>query len=123
MRPHRKRTESGQNPGRTQWVITTAEVRAELIEIDENLCRAELTSAQRASAIKRRREIWAAMHPKGGRISPTPGGEQVIGFAADTAASTGESKRRINEHLARADALGDDLEDVFGTSVDIRALR
>ena len=31
---------------------------------------------------------------------------------------TGESKRRINEHLSCANALGDDLEAVTGTSLD-----
>lgn len=91
---------------------------AELIEIDENLCRAELTAAQRAAAIKRRKEVWGQLHPEGGRISPTPGGDQMVGFASDTATISGESKRRINEHVARAEALGDDLEDVVGTSLD-----
>lgn len=91
---------------------------AELLEIDENLCRSELTASQRASAIKRRKAIWEALHPEGGRISPTPGGDQKIGFATDTASVSGESKRRINEHLARAEALGDDLQKVEGTSLD-----
>ena len=78
----------------------------------------EHPASQRAQAIKRRKAIWEALHPEGGRISPTPGGEQKIGFAADTGAVTGESKRRINEHLARAEALGDDLPRVTGTSLD-----
>ncbi|MBS0467486.1 MAG: hypothetical protein JSS31_09510 [Proteobacteria bacterium] len=77
-----------------------------------------MTAAQRAQAIKRRKAIWEALHPEGGRISPTPGGDQKIWFAADTGAVTGESKRRINEHLARAEALGDDLQKVEGTSLD-----
>ena len=40
------------------------------------------------------------------------------GFAASTAAASGESKRAINQHLARAEALGDDLERIAGTSLD-----
>lgn len=94
------------------------ELQAELMEIDENLIRAELSPAQRAAAIKRRKVIWEALHPEGGRITPTLGGAQSVGFAADTAAVSGESKRRINEHLSRADALGDDLQKVEGTSLD-----
>ncbi|MEZ5607464.1 MAG: hypothetical protein R3E52_10120 [Burkholderiaceae bacterium] len=41
---------------------------------------------------------------------------QEKGFAASTAAVSGESKRAINQHLSRADALGDDLERIVGTS-------
>ncbi len=92
---------------------------AELIEIDENLCRSELTAAQRSSAIRRRKEIWGALHPEeSGRIPPTLGGRGNTSFASETAEVSGESKRRINEHLARADALGDDLDEVVGTSLD-----
>lgn len=48
-----------------------------------------------------------ALHPadKGGKTIPTLGGEQQVGFASDTAAVSGESKRAINQHLARADVL------------------
>lgn len=93
---------------------------AELIEIDENLCRAELTPAQRSVAIKRRKEIWEALHPgdKGGKTVATLGGPQRIGFAADTAKVSGMSKPSINQHLARAESLGDDLEEIAGTSLD-----
>ena len=40
-----------------------------------------------------------------------------VSFAADTQEKTGESKRRTNEHLARASALGPDLHAVIGTSL------
>jgi len=93
-------------------------LQAELIEIDENLCRAELTASQRAQAIKRRKQIWEALHPETGRNPPTLGGRGNTSFAAETEAVSGESKRRINEHLARAEAIGDDLERVTGTSLD-----
>ncbi len=39
------------------------------------------------------------------------------GFAASTAAA-GMTKQAINQHLARADALGDDLERITDTSLD-----
>ena len=38
-------------------------LEAELIEIDENLCRSELTTPQRSKCMKRRAQIWDAMHP------------------------------------------------------------
>lgn len=108
-------------------VIDTADhLSAELVEIDENLCRAELTAAQRAQAIKRRREIWEALHPSKNQVEkvfppeigykkPPP---QEQGFAASTAAAAGLTKQAINQHLARAEALGDDLPRVAGTSLD-----
>ena len=48
----------------------------------------------------------------------TLGGEQEIGFASDTERVTGESKRRLQEHVARAVAFGPDLHAVIGTSLD-----
>ncbi|HNT63765.1 MAG TPA: hypothetical protein PKH90_13035 [Candidatus Desulfobacillus denitrificans] len=68
--------------------------------INENLCRAELTPVQRAAAIRRRKQIWEALHPEGvsaqfapkpqgGETVPTLGGEQEVGFAADTCAAAG----------------------------------
>lgn len=95
----------------------TTALAAELMEIDENLCRAELSAAQRAKAIKRRKEIWEAMRPNSGNTVPTIAGRPKE-FAGDTAAAAGMTKRSINEHLARAEALGDDLDAVAGTSLD-----
>ena len=110
-------------------IVDTAEhLQAELMEIDENLCRAELTASQRAQAIKRRKQIWEALHPGGklevGQLGPpqvgTHGGArpQRQQFASETAAISGESKRDVNRHIARAEAIGDDLERVTGTSLD-----
>lgn len=102
-------------------------LQAELIEIDENLCRSELTAAQRSKAVKRRREIWEALHPVSkiavGQVVPPQSPSSMArpqekAFAAETAAITGESKRDVNRHLARAEALGDDLDKVTGTSLD-----
>lgn len=39
-------------------------------------------------------------------------------FASETAAITGESKSQVNRHVARADALGDDLDRLVGISLD-----
>lgn len=106
-------------------IVDTAEhLQAELMEIDENLCRAELTASQRASAIKRRRQIWEALHPNSGNSFSTIPPDEPRGrgrppeFASETAAAAGMTKQAINQHLARADALGDDLERIAGTSLD-----
>lgn len=114
---------------------------AELMEIDENLCRAELTNAQRTVATKRRKQIWEALHPKvksaagaadfdaddlevAQREPPQVSGHggarpQTKSFASATAEATGQSKATTNRALARADALGDEtLNAVVGTSLD-----
>lgn len=109
-------------------IVTEAgeNLQAELIEIDENLCRSELSPAQRTAAIKRRKQIWEALHPgeiQVGQVVPPETGygkppPQVQGFAAETAAASGQSKRDINRDLARAEALGEDLDRIVGTSLD-----
>lgn len=112
-------------------IDATGHLEAELVEIDENLCRSELTASQRSHYTKRRRDIWQALYPVqraeslGGQTSPTQKAtehkdrpQNQPQFAAATAAITGEAKRTINQHLARADAIGDDLPRVHGTSLD-----
>lgn len=78
-------------------------------------------------AIKRRKAIWEALHPgeTGGKTLSTclsdgraAGPQHEQGFAASTAAAAGMTKQAINQHLARAEALGDDLPRVTGTSLD-----
>jgi len=39
-------------------------------------------------------------------------------FAAETAAITSKSKSQVNRHLSRAEALGDDIDRLVGTSLD-----
>ena len=104
-------------------------LQTELIEIDENLCRAELTAAQRTAFSKRRKQIWEALHPaeklEVAHVAPpqvsTHGGArpQTKSFAASTAEVTGQSKATTNRAIARAEALGDDtIAQVTNTSLD-----
>lgn len=140
-----------------------AHLQTELIEIDENLCRAELSASQRRAFTKRREQIWEALHPpkvnqrfesvfdalgieppdedavpapkktsvamesainlkQVGQVVPPVakhGHAQDKGFAAATAAATGQTKRTTNRALASANALGiDTLNKLTHTSLD-----
>jgi len=112
-------------------IITDDDLQAQLMEIDENLCRAELTPAQEAAAVARRKEIYLALHPetaagrsqaaamnaKLGRgdvtdkMSPT--------FTKATAAVSGKTQRSIERAAARGEAIeAKNLKKLVGTSLD-----
>ena len=122
-------------------VANTGHLDAELIEIDENLFRSELSPSQRSHYTARRKQIWETLHPveiQVGQIDPPEfsiGREQVRQlvvpvdvakhgraqekeFAASTAEITGENVRSIQRHIARAEAIGDGLLRTHGTSLD-----
>lgn len=90
-------------------------LRAELWEIDENLIRAELTPAQQAEHLSRRKEVWEALSMQ---FAPKPTGGRPEGFASDTAKKSGINKSTVTRSIARADALGDDIRAVANTSLD-----
>ena len=87
---------------------------AELWEIDENLCRAELTPADRALFVFRRKEIYLMRHPETGH-----GGERAsrqVGdlkpddtkrFTAATAEATGQSERAIQRDAERGEKISE----------------
>ena len=93
--------------------FTDDDIAAELWEIDENLCRADLSPAEEAAHLQRRRELWNS-----GTSCPetrAPGRPQE--FAAETATATGQSKRDINRKLRRAENVVV-LGEIRGTCLD-----
>ena len=80
------------------------EANAELVEIDENLKRRNLTAPEKTKAIARRKVIWKERR-ESDRGSVTLTGRGNTGFATETAEASGDSKNTINEYLARADKL------------------
>lgn len=101
------------------------DLRAELIMIDENLCRAELSPAQSAYQTARRKEIYEALHPEAraqvrqAHIKHGSADDNLSpAFTDATAEATGRDKRTIQRDAARGEALGEALKDIAGTPLD-----
>jgi ParB-like chromosome segregation protein Spo0J len=105
-------------------------LRAELMEIDENLQRAELSPAEEALHIKRRKEIWDEVQAE--KVNET-GRQNLAGslsdgrrkgpqhekkFATELAEVTGDASSGLRQKIARARELGTDLHKIAGTSLD-----
>ncbi|ASY56469.1 MT-A70 family methyltransferase [Sinorhizobium sp. CCBAU 05631] len=87
---------------------------AELWEIDENLCRAELTPADRALFVFRRKEIYLMKHPEtghgGDRASRQVGdlkADEPKRFTTATAEATGQSERAIQRDAERGEKISE----------------
>jgi DNA modification methylase len=112
----------------------------ELMEIDENLIRAELTVLQRMVLLKRRKEIYEKLHPetRKGYISlqnlmqfrkPERSESDLSvkhsvehkGFVAEVSERTGWSKTLIKEDIQIATRLADEVKDmIWGTELEDR---
>ena len=112
-------------------VVSNDDLQVELTEIDENLCRAELTPAQQAACITRRKEIYLALHPETGiGKSQAAGMNAKLGrggvsdnlsatFAEVTAAVSGKHRRTIERAAARGRAIRlENIDKIVGTSLD-----
>lgn len=106
------------------FVRTDDDLHAELAEIDENYVRNELSPAERAIAIDRRKAIYEALHPEtkagvaGGKARQGSASDK-LSFAESTAEATGKNKRTVERDAHRGGQVGaDQLRDVVGTSLD-----
>lgn len=97
-----------------------ADAQTELAEIDENLCRAELTDAERAAATARRKVIYEGMHPETGHGKAGPNKDaKLASFVNDTASKTGQSKRAVARDAARGEKVAPEvLNEIRGTDLD-----
>jgi N6-adenosine-specific RNA methylase IME4 len=107
--------------------IVTGDSGAELAEIDENLIRADLSPAERALHVARRKELYELQHPetkqgaapakrcgKGGKLKSQ---NENFTFVADTAAKTGKGRSTVARDATRGSKVTV-LADVVGTSLD-----
>ena len=98
---------------------------ARLIEIDENLVRADLTPAERAEHVGRRKELYERLHPKtkqGGAPGKAGGGKKaqdpkMRSFVDHTAAITGKGRATVARDATRAKTIVV-LGDIVDTSLD-----
>lgn len=103
-------------------VVDATNDEARLAEIDENLCRGELTPAQRALHIAERKRIYEVLHPStkhgGDRASRQIGDlKRDDRFTADAAEKTGIAERVIQRDATRGERIAE-LDKVVGTSLD-----
>lgn len=118
-------------------VLDVDDLHAELMLIDENLCRNDLSAAERAAAQSRRKAIYIQLHPEtahgaAGRGRPKdrvadsatlsedhPEAEAAKRYTQDAAEKSGHSERTVRQDVQRGEALGDDvLAKVARTSLD-----
>lgn len=92
------------------------DLHAELAEIDENLCRNDLSPIERDLAVARRKALYEALHPetiKGatgkGRPKVRQNGEpKTPRFTADAADKTGLSERTLQRSVSRVETIGEE---------------
>jgi len=99
----------------------------ELWEIDENLCRADLTPADRAIFVFRRKELYLMKHPEtahgGDRASRQVGDLNGERFTAATAVATGRSERSLQRDAERGEKISENaLRMLRGTHLDKGAM-
>jgi ParB/RepB/Spo0J family partition protein len=100
--------------------------QAELAEIDENLIRVDLTPAEEAAHIGKRKKLYERLHPetkhgavgrRGKSSQNATSFEPADAFIDDTAKKTGKHRATVARKAARAKKVAV-LPDIVGTSLD-----
>ncbi len=102
-------------------------LRQELIGIDDDLCRKELTPLERGERMARKKEIYETLYPEARSINvrggPGRGNAKTtatvaaVSFVADTAQKTGLKERTIREEIQIAKNIVPEVRDrIRGTS-------
>lgn len=107
-------------------VVADDDLHAELSMIDENLCRAELSPADRAKHTARRKAIYLELHPEtahgGDRSEPSrQSGDlpKVERFTENTAKATGQSERAVQRDAERGEkVIAAAINIIRGTQLD-----
>lgn len=109
-------------------VIDVSEIKAELMEIDENIIRKDLTALERAEQLKRRKELYEKLHPECAsdyvKAQNLPkrnnfASENQKSFTKDSAQKTGKSQRSIQQDIQIANNLSEEIkQEIKGTELE-----
>ena len=113
-------------------IVDVDELKAELMEIDENFIRNDLSELEKGEQMKRRKEIYEQLHPeatakaiKQGNLQKRNGcaldkkEHKVKSFTEDTAEKTGMSQRSIQSTVKIANDITDEAkEKIEGTPLE-----
>jgi N6-adenosine-specific RNA methylase IME4/ParB-like chromosome segregation protein Spo0J len=95
-------------------------VDAELMEIDENLIKADLSPAERSIHFAERKRLYEERHPETKHGATGRGGKRdanLASFSKDAASKTRKGERTISRDVERATKISD-IASVVGTCLD-----
>lgn len=87
-----------------------------LWEIDENLCRADLTELERGEHLAARKEVYERLHPQtrqhiSGGLARQGEASDKLSFAEDTATQIGVNQRTVQRAIRRVDKIDEKVRD------------
>lgn len=102
-------------------VKTANQIQAKLLEIDENLCRRELSPLDRATFLAERKEVYEQLHPEtkhgGDRVSEQSEARfGLVSFTQETAEKLGLTARSIEIAVARYRLIAPDVRVQLATT-------
>lgn len=104
-------------------VVNLSALHLELAELDENLMRENLSPAELAIALPRRKEIYETLYPEtkqhvAGGHGKHKSASDNLSFAEQTATAIGKNPKTVERAVNRGNALKMHLLDIKGTSLD-----